>query len=176
MFRPLTYDDEIERVKHEIGRAQISEFLRAIGIFRTRAISNILCRLFAAKMPLSASHRLPYIPPPDYTLRLHAPPAAARVASPPLPSPPPSSPSALARRAARDDPGQPHHYQPDVRPVHRPPRAAAAAAINVEDDEPAEPPRNQAPEAVQKRISRMLKEQGVSVLPTTQRPAQIQRE
>ncbi|KAI6239369.1 hypothetical protein M3Y99_00589300 [Aphelenchoides fujianensis] len=89
----------------------------------------------------SLDNRLPYIPPPDYSVRFKPQPAAQR------------------RPQPRDDHGLPHHYQPQIR---APQRSRLSATI---DEEPEEEPRNQSPDEVKRRVLRMLKEQGVPVFP-----------
>ncbi|KAI6231457.1 Epidermal growth factor receptor kinase substrate 8-like protein 3 [Aphelenchoides besseyi] len=81
--------------------------------------------------------RLPFIPPPDYTVRVKP---------------------KIATQKLRDDHGQPHHYQPQIRPNRR------SLTVDV-DDEPTEEPRSQSPDEVKRRVLRMIKEHGVPVFP-----------
>ncbi|KAI6192296.1 Epidermal growth factor receptor kinase substrate 8-like protein 3 [Aphelenchoides bicaudatus] len=97
----------------------------------------------------SANSRLPYIPPPDYTIR------------------PKQKPKVFVeqqkRYQAKDDHGKPHHYFPEIKRQPPKPRPVSASI----DEEPFEEPRSQSPEEVKHRVLRMLKEQGVPVFPTT---------
>ncbi|KAH7712150.1 Protein T04F8.7 a [Aphelenchoides avenae] len=92
---------------------------------------------------------LPYIPPPDYTVRQ------------------PSAQAYLAQQQAqyhrsRDDHGQPHHYVPPPKP-----RAALfngkSSVLEAQDDEPQADVRSEW--EVKNKVLRMLSQQGVPVLP-----------
>lgn len=83
------------------GRFPLSCLLTSDALIFISASIRIDCRLLqaaanerATKMFESLDNRLPYIPPPDYSVRFKPQPPVQR------------------RPQPRDDHGQPHHYQP----------------------------------------------------------------